>query len=203
MSLVAHDADADGDQDVVVSDRRGSQSGVFWLENPGATQATHGANWLRHTIGASGEEAMFLNLGDVNRDGLCDVVASTWNGHLEYFQRLPGRSVAWQPFRIELPFGLQRGKSVAVADIDLDGAQELVTTNYRIPAERPAIAVMEYDSSPIEARWKCEDIGGPEGSKFDRIELIDVDADGDLDLVACEEVANFGVISTRIQRVSR
>ena len=42
--------------------------------------------------------------------------------------------------------------------------------------------------------WKDHEISGTEGIKFDRIELIDLDQDGDLDLVTCEERVNLGVI---------
>jgi hypothetical protein len=34
MSLVARDMDSDGDEDVLVSDRRGGNRGVYWLERP-------------------------------------------------------------------------------------------------------------------------------------------------------------------------
>jgi hypothetical protein len=38
------------------------------------------------------------------------------------------------------------------------------------------------------------DIGGPEGEKFDRIEMLDLDGDGDLDLLTCEERDQLGVV---------
>ena len=39
------------------------------------------------------------------------------------------------------------------------------------------------------------DISGTiEGVKFDRIETIDLDGDGDLDVLTCEERDNLGVI---------
>lgn len=34
MSLTPQDMDADGDMDVVFSDRKGQHTGVFWHENP-------------------------------------------------------------------------------------------------------------------------------------------------------------------------
>ena len=36
-------------------------------------------------------------------------------------------------------------------------------------------------------------MSGPEGVKFDRIELLDLDADGDLDIITCEESHQLGV----------
>jgi len=36
-------------------------------------------------------------------------------------------------------------------------------------------------------QWVTHDLSGPDGIKFDRIELMDVDGDGDLDLLTCEE----------------
>jgi hypothetical protein len=43
--------------------------------------------------------------------------------------------------------------------------------------------------------WLPHEISGrKEGIKFDRIELLDLDADGDLDVITCEERDNLGVI---------
>ena len=39
-----------------------------------------------------------------------------------------------------------------------------------------------------------ESVSGPEGIKFDRIELLDLDEDGDLDIITCEEKAGLGVV---------
>jgi hypothetical protein len=38
--------------------------------------------------------------------------------------------------------------------------------------------------------WRAHDISGPKGIKYDRMELLDLDADGDLDVLACEEQEN-------------
>ncbi|MCH5376211.1 MAG: hypothetical protein JJ992_19750, partial [Planctomycetes bacterium] len=42
--------------------------------------------------------------------------------------------------------------------------------------------------------WTAGEISGPEGVKFDRLELLDLDADGDLDVLTCEERDNLGVV---------
>ncbi len=41
---------------------------------------------------------------------------------------------------------------------------------------------------------KDNDIAGRVGTKFDLIELLDLDQDGDLDVITCEEVENLGVV---------
>ena len=40
-----------------------------------------------------------------------------------------------------------------------------------------------------QVNGKCQtfDLSGKGGSKFDRIELLDLDGDGDLDVITCEE----------------
>jgi hypothetical protein len=46
----------------------------------------------------------------------------------------------------------------------------------------------------LEPVWHDHEISGPEGVKFDRLELLDLDADGDTDVITCEERDNLGVI---------
>ena len=47
---------------------------------------------------------------------------------------------------------------------------------------------LEGDGTPLDGGWKPRQISGIEkGSKFDRIELLDIDQDGGLDLLTCEE----------------
>ncbi len=36
--------------------------------------------------------------------------------------------------------------------------------------------------------------GGPDGTKFDLMQVLDLDADGDLDVITCEERDQLGVI---------
>ncbi|MBN2310560.1 MAG: hypothetical protein JXR94_16420, partial [Candidatus Hydrogenedentes bacterium] len=41
------------------------------------------------------------------------------------------------------------------------------------------------ESEPAE--WAVYDLSGPQGIKFDLVQLIDLDRDGDLDVLTCEE----------------
>mgnify|MGYP003392661066 FL=1 len=42
--------------------------------------------------------------------------------------------------------------------------------------------------------WQAFDIGGLTGTKFDLVQLVDLDSDGDLDVITCEERENLGLI---------
>ena len=192
MSIEAHDVDGDGDQDLVVSDRKGKGAGVKWLENPGAKTAAKGERWAEHLIGSAGKEVMFLKVADLDGDGLQDVICTNRNGHIEWFRRVKGAGVKWEAQVFELAFQLPMGKSVAVGDINLDGKVDVVTTS-RGKEPVNCVAWQEWTNSVRDRSWADHDIGGTTGAKFDLIELIDLDGDGDLDVVTCEEAANLGV----------
>jgi hypothetical protein len=53
---------------------------------------------------------------------------------------------------------------------------------------------MGYGKSPSEGEWVAHDISGARGTKYDLIEMIDLDGDGDLDLLTTEETDINGVI---------
>jgi hypothetical protein len=194
MSLLAIDVDEDGDDDVLASDRYGEKRGVLWLENPGAEAAARGRRWNEHRIGANGRHVLFLTAADLDRDGLRDVLTTTREGVVIYLHRTRRRPAAWQEYEFRNPFGVSNGKAVRVADVDLDGRPDIVhTANTGGDRTKPGVAWMNYRRSPTDPDWQPHDVSGPEGIKFDLIEPADLDADGDLDLIACEETDNLGV----------
>ncbi|HEV8377919.1 MAG TPA: VCBS repeat-containing protein [Tepidisphaeraceae bacterium] len=173
MSLVAVDMDGDGYLDVLFSDRRGARNGAYWLENP---------TWKEHAIGAVGKEAMFLARGDLDEDGLEDVVVATRPKDLIWLKRLDKNGDRWESHVIAIPEEAGTAKGVAIGDVDGDGKMDLV---FSCENAKEKLGVMWMKQ--VEGKWEAHDIGGKEGEKFDLVELIDLDGDGDLDVMTTEE----------------
>jgi len=185
MSLRAADLDGDGDKDIVCSDRFGSNPGIYLLENPGNPSG----KWKRQLIGGQGHQVMFLNLGDLKGKDAKNIICPTLGGDLIYCERT--RSGEWRESLLPLPFGLKAGKGVAIADVNLDGRPDIVTTSEAQREADDMVAVAWKENTP--AGWIDHAISDRRGRKFDRIEMLDLDGDGDLDLLTCEEVHNLGV----------
>ena len=190
MSLKSKDIDADGDQDILLSDRKGSDTGIWWLENPGPKKAAD-FHWPRRYIAGSGKEVMFLDTGDINGDGLEDIVAAVRGGDFVAAIRLPSETPSWKETSLPFSSGTGTGKAVAIGDIDQNGQSDIVATCEH-SEEASGVFWIQKDN---RGEWSAMDISGTiEGVKFDRIETIDLDGDGDLDVLTCEERDNLGVI---------
>ena len=194
MSLVAHDLDNDGDLDILASDRKGPTSGCLWLENPGRGPR-QAEPWTRHAIGPTSIEVMFLHHVDFDADNRLDVLVPTYDKRLFLHRRLDRSPPAWETRELAFPPAAGRGKAVRAADINLDGALDLVisTENYEGTS---GLVWMSRPTKNSDA-WHTHEISGPagpRGMKLDDIQLLDLDADGDLDILTTEERTGFGVV---------
>lgn len=196
MSIILRDMDSDGDMDIVVSDRKpGATRGVRWLENPGTDLLDKGEPWINHFIGGQDAEVMFMDLADIDGDGLEDAICCERSRQKIYFwRRLDASGLNWKEYVIDLPLDVGKAKSVKAGDIDGDGKLDIVLTSY--PEENDTlegVTWFSFKDNPFEATWQRHHLGGMKGKKFDRTELIDIDGDGDLDVMTCEE--NYGADS--------
>ena len=193
MSLVKVDLDGNCVDDLVYSDRKGENSGVFWMKK------LPEAPWFeeKKLLGLSGEEVMFLDIVDLNKDKKLDVAAAVRPDKIEYLYQ-PASDVfsKWET-------GSQAGgvpaesfggsKAVRFADMELDGVPDIVITCEQAKGKLSGTLMVTYHPGALFGELAHRDISGPEGIKYDRLELIDLDADGDLDIMTCEERANLGV----------
>jgi hypothetical protein len=60
--------------------------------------------------------------------------------------------------------------------------------------QKSGCAWLSFDNSPTDLRWRSHDIAGAPGVKYDLCPLLDLDSDGDLDVLTTEESDNLGVI---------
>lgn len=183
MSLMPEDVDGDGDLDVVVSDRKKDQRGVLWFENPGKALAEQ--PWMEHRIGANGLEVMFLDVADVNDDGRKDVVVAVKPDEIHGFYHPGDLSQPWrsEKIQVQLPQGMGTAKAVRVGDIDEDGLVDIVYSCEQAHPPKHGVVWLRQ----VEQEWQVQTLSGPVGIKYDRIELLDLDGDGDLDVLTCEE----------------
>ncbi len=202
MSLAAADMDGDGQDDLVVSDRKGDAPGVYWLRRESDGNRVR---WTKHAVGGQGQEVMFLDVADLNSDGANDIVVAVSKGDILFLRRSddpagsgpPARRVdiaSWSQFSIPMPEGVGTGKSVRVGDINLDGRMDLVLSCENAAGDRSGLVWMEYGRSPEEGPWQVHALSGRKGVKFDLVQLVDLDGDGDLDVITCEERENLGLI---------
>jgi hypothetical protein len=190
MSLITHDMDGDGDLDVVFSDRKGPRTGVFWLENPGAVANRELSEWNEHAIGARHKEVMFADLGDINGDGLVDVIVAVKPHHVVLCLQQPGGR--WQEHRLLLDATqLGTAKAVKIADLNGDGLPDIGFSCEEAKGERTGLVWLEQQP---QKPWKQHPLGGPDGVKFDLMQVLDLDGDGDLDVITCEERDQLGVV---------
>ena len=186
MSIQSVDLDADNHPDILYSDRFGKEPGIYWLKNPGNPTGT----WKRRLVGGKNKQVMFLTSGKLSPDDTATtVICATLNGELVCCES--ESTGKWNETILPLPFGLKAGKGVAIADINGDARPDIVTTAEAQREKDEMIAVSWKENRPDG--WVDHAISDQQGRKFDRIEMLDLDGDGDLDLLTCEEVHDLGV----------
>jgi hypothetical protein len=193
MSLFARDMDGDRDLDLLTTDRKGGNRGCRWLENPGPGDAQKQL-WKSHLIGGADREVMFMTPTDLDRDGRLDVLAAVRGGDLLFLRQVT--PISWDAHTIRMPSETGTGKGVAVADIDLNGTLDIVFSCENSGGKSGVMWLSRRKSQPsTSGNWIAHEISGrKQGVKFDRIELVDFDGDGDFDVLTCEERDNLGVV---------
>lgn len=171
---------------VVFSDRKGLHAGVYFLP------LLKEAPWFGKPvcIGAPNEEVMFLDLAYLDDDKKLDVVAAIRPDRVRVFYQPENPLTLWEDIADldSLPANKFGGaKAVRVGDLDGDKIPDFAITCEQADGEKRGVLWSNVFS-------EFSPISDSTGVKYDRIELIDLDGDGDLDLVTCEEKRNLGVV---------
>jgi hypothetical protein len=176
MSIMPVDMDGDGRMDILVSDRKGPNRGVFWYEGFGTNREQC------HVIGGEDREVMFVAYTP-SKGPIREVFAPVCGKEILQFTWAGGEQ--WTRESIPIPETAGTGKGVAV----LAPGHDLVLTCENACGKD---GVLRF--SRTEHGWQPRILSGPEGTKFDRVELVDIDGNVDLDVLTCEEKENLGVI---------
>ncbi|TWU27873.1 FG-GAP repeat domain-containing protein [Bythopirellula polymerisocia] len=186
MSLWQRDMNQDGHTDLVISDRYGELRACRWLQNPGPGLPQQ-QPWQNHFMGGRDKEVLSMCLVDLDRDGLEDAIVAEVAPRLLYLRRLEATGDRWESYEIHVRGNVGDSRAVAVGDINSDGRQDLALTTANSSGKH-AVVWLEYEDSPLKDQWRTHAISGNDaGEKYDRLELLDLDFDGDLDLLTCEE----------------
>jgi hypothetical protein len=204
MSLEPVDMDGDGDQDFLISDRRlgGDGRGARWLENPGASSPSLSSEWTSHFVAATNSDAMFLDQADIDGDGLIDVILPIKSQRWIIARRLDASGLSWSvetksiPGSSVFPDGAGTSKAVRVIDIDGDGFLDVAHSFEQAESPKEGMLWLKHPgANPLTDAWQTGfPIAGPEGIKYDLMQAIDLDGDGDLDLITTEENAGAGSV---------
>jgi uncharacterized protein YuzE len=210
MTLALQDVDADGDDDILVADRRpttqpdrGDLRGLRWLENPGADSDALLQPWTSHLIGRPGVEAMFSGSGDFDGDGDTDYVVPSIvtgegdardSGELYWIENVwdgegppSAQTGDYVTHEIPWPDNVGRAKAAAFGDVDLDGRQDIVLTFEEADEGRHGVVWLRQQGPRRKPKWSVRTLSGVDGIKHDDATLIDIDGDGDLDVFTTEE----------------
>lgn len=170
--LSAGDIDGDGDLDLY--------QGTQWLENPGDLQST----WKAHAIGTVTEGLPDRNdLFDFDGDGDLDAVVGLENGDdVLLFLSGDDPTAPWE--RRIIDSGVGGGFSMDAADIDGDGDPDVVLGEHRGESFNRLIY---YENVRGASGWRKHVIDSGSTEEIDHhdgSQLVDLDGDGDLDVIS-------------------
>ncbi len=137
-AVTAFDVDRDGDLDLVYTFPTARGSNIRWSRNPvidipDAFHLTDGT-WQRGAIGQLFTGADVIASGDIDNDGITDLLVRSTDGKIIQWYKgpqrpttAPVRNVTWQVFTVA-EFLTREPQAVSLGDLDLDGQLEIVAS---------------------------------------------------------------------------
>ncbi|MFN0197802.1 MAG: FG-GAP repeat domain-containing protein [Planctomycetaceae bacterium] len=171
------DINGDGHIDaVIVKNKIGH---LLWFENDGTP--ADGKLWKRHVISTEFMRAYDVALVDLDDDGDLDVAASSYTGDCFSWFENPspkGFDKEWTQYKFDNDKEIANTRTIAVADFNHDGKPDLLGTgtygNKTLWYENTGEAgVKKFRRHVIDGELKMPCHGHP----------VDMDADGDLDVI--------------------
>ena len=185
------DLDDDGDQDMLA--RQGYGSYVYYENTGSVTSPDFSSTPIMNPFGLSqGDPLGFPTIADFDNDGDLDIMQGSYYGVFRYFENTGSASLPeFAPF-IENPFGLEPTfyyAFVDAADLDDDGDLDLLSGEYY--GNLKYFENIGNSTSPAFAPQVLNPYGLNIVTMLAFPEIVDLDNDGDLDVLVGEYYGNF------------
>ena len=178
-SVAAGDLDRDGDLDLASASNVDNE--VTWYSNTNGNAST----WTPTVIDANGDGAVSVRIADLDSDGDLDIASSSEDDDaISWHENTAGNASAWAS--VDVAFTADQPVAVATGDLDGDGDVDLASAGFgddtiawyrnQIPAcSEPSWDDHQVDSSGSQPHWTTP---------------VDIDRDGDVDLVSAQTTDN-------------
>lgn len=201
------DIDRDGDLDIVATYPESRGQNLRWFRNPTIdipdTFHLSDGNWQVGAVGQLATGADVFDLGDIDGDGIIDVVVRSTNGKIiSWFKgprnptTAPVRNLPWQVFTIA-EFTTRVPEAISLGDIDGDGQLEVVAS-----AEGAVLWLDPFPFGSVFDQWQenliiddqqsfpvvidpnvAESEVTTKSTLINELLVVDLDADGTTDVI--------------------
>ncbi|MFC2134363.1 FG-GAP-like repeat-containing protein [Bacteroidota bacterium] len=176
------DLDNDGDLDIIGGSeitQTSASVGIAWWRNDGGYPIT----WTRIPIDASFIHVMSVDAAYVDSDGHLDIIATSWNLHqMAWWKNSGNPETGWTKYVVKNYY--TNAHDAKGVDIDLDGDTDIVSCN-----SNPGSVDICYNQNATQPTWNHVQLDAQFNSAK-TVKVIDLDLDGDLDIVGAADGAH-------------